>query len=282
MSKDKKQKYPIENIFSPRSPVEFLGFAVVGVVINLLSGGNAIGILGVGILFIYWLWSDNRRTRQISQRLGASLDKNKPVQRAKGLILLLSPYSPRLKSLQDEKQFKQTIEYLINTPIENLQLGDFENIGLFNSNLVPQIKAVEYHLEQGKLRDVWLISSKSHNNVKGSEITAQIFSKYLLKQYGQRLEIHSQNFCVEHWNYQKIWDLADRIFRESDYKDEAIVADITGGTKMMSMALAIACIPPKRRIQYMDAERDWQGNPLAAGEIQPVDIAIAPIIHGNK
>ena len=279
---DNKQKSPIENFFSPRSPLDFLGFSVLGVIINLLSGANPLGFAGVLALFIYWLWSDNRRTRQISQRLGASVDKKEAVEGAKGLIVLLSPYSPRLQSLRDEKQLTPLIEKFFNTPNEKLQLVDFENIGLFDSNLLPQIKAVEYHLEKGNLRDVWLISSKSYDKVKGSEITAQIFSKYLIQQYGQRLEIHSHDFCVEDWNYQKLWNLADKIFQESDYKDEAVVADITGGTKMMSMALAMACIPPKRRMQYMDAQRDWQGNPLAAGDIQPVGIAVAPIIHANK
>ncbi len=279
---DSKQKSPIESFFSPRSPLEFLGFSILGVIINLLSGGNPVGFLGVGVFFIYWLWSDNRRNRLMSQRLGASIDKKEPVQGAKGLIVLLSPYSPRLESLRDQKQLTPLIESFLNTPTEKLQLVDFEKIGLFDSNLLPQIKAVEYHLEKGNLRDVWLINSKSYDKVKGSEITAQILSKYLIQQYGQRLEIHSQDFCVEDWNYHKLWNLADKIFRESDYKDEAIVADITGGTKMMSMALAMACIPPKRRMQYMDAQRDWQGNPLAAGDIQPVGIAVAPIIHANK
>lgn len=277
-----KSKSPIENLFSPRSPIDFLGFSVLGVIINLLSGANPLGFIGVLVLFVYWSWSDNRRNRLISERLGASVDKKEPVQGAKGLILLLSPYSPRLESLRDEKQLTPLIENFLNTPNENLQLADFENIGLFDSNLLPQIKAVEYHLEKGNLRDVWLISTKSYDNVKGSEITAQILSKYLIQQYRQRLEIHSQDLSVEDWNYQKLWSLADKIFSESDYKDEAVVADITGGTKMMSMALAMACIPPKRRMQYMDAQRDWQGNPLPAGEIQPVGISVAPIIHANK
>lgn len=277
-----KSKSPIENFFSPRSPIDFLGFSVLGVIINLLSGANPLGFIGVLVLFVYWSWSDNRRNRLISERLGASVDKKEPVQGAKGLIVLLSPYSPRLESLRDEKQLTPLIEHFLNTPNENLQLADFENIGLFDSNLLPQIKAVEYHLEKGNLRDVWLITTKSYDKVKGSEITAQILSKYLIQQYRQRLEIHSQDLSVEDWNYQKLWSLADKIFCESDYKDEAIVADITGGTKMMSMALAMACIPSKRRMQYMDAQRDWQGNPLPAGEIQPVGISVAPIIYANK
>jgi hypothetical protein len=276
-----KKRSQFENLFSPRSPQEFLGFAVVGVIINLLSGGNPIGVLGVGILFISWWWLDRHRAKQLSKQLGFSVRPKEPPKGAKGLILLLSPYSPRQESLRDEKQLQPLVERIINTSIEKLQLADFEKIGLFNSNLLPQIKAVEYHIEEGNLRDVWLISSQSYDRVKGSEIAAKILLQYLNFQYRQRLEVHTQGFCVEDWNYKKLWELGDKIFCESSYKEEAIVADITGGTKMMTMALAMACIPPKRRMQYMDAQRDWQGNPLSAGEIKPVGIDVTPIIHSS-
>ena len=51
---------------------------------------------------------------------------------------------------------------------------------------------------------------------------------------------------------------------------------------MMSVALSIACISPKRRLQYMDSKRDWQGNPLQKGEIKPMLIEIDPVIQGNS
>lgn len=272
----------LENLFSPRSPIDFLGFAVVGVIINLLSGGEPLGFVGVAVLFLYWFWVDYRRAKKLSKQLGLSVDSKEPAKGAKGLILLLSPYSPRQASLKDETQLKPLVEYILTTPVEKLQLADFEAIDLFNSNLLPQIKAVEYHVKEGKLRDVWLISSKSYDSVKGSEITTQILSQYLIFEYGQRLEVNTQGYCVEDWNYKKLWQIADNIFRESDYKDEALIADITGGTKMMSVALAMACALPKRRMQYMDAQRDWQGHPLSIGEIKPIGIDIAPIIHGNN
>lgn len=282
MLEPKDNNYPqLVNIFSPRSPLDFLGFAVVGVIINLLSGGAPLGFLGVGVLFIYWFWLDRRKAKRLSQQLGLSIESKEPAKGAKGLILLLSPYSPRLQSLKDEKQLKPLVQYILNTPVESLQLVDFQNIDLFNSNLVPQIKAVEYHVQEGNLRDVWLISSKSYDLVQGSEITAKILSRYLTFEYGQRLEVHTQDYCVQDWNYKRLWEIGDQIFRESDYKDEALVADITGGTKMMTMALAMSCVSPKRRMQYMDAQRDWQGNPLPIGEIKPVGIDVAPIIHGN-
>jgi hypothetical protein len=61
-----------------------------------------------------------------------------------------------------------------------------------------------------------------------------------------------------------------------------MVADVTGGTKMMSVALAMACVPPKRRMQYMDSQRDWQGNPLTAGKIIPVSIDVDPFLNNKQ
>jgi hypothetical protein len=82
------KNYQLENIFSPRSPLDFLGFAVVGVIINLLSGADPLGFLGVGILFIYWLWLDRRWAKKLSQRLRFVVDKEPP-KGAKGLTLHL-------------------------------------------------------------------------------------------------------------------------------------------------------------------------------------------------
>lgn len=48
---------------------------------------------------------------------------------------------------------------------------------------------------------------------------------------------------------------------------------------MMSVALAMACIPPNRKMQYMDSERDWQGQPLGAAGTRPVVIEVDPILY---
>jgi hypothetical protein len=50
---------------------------------------------------------------------------------------------------------------------------------------------------------------------------------------------------------------------------------------MMSVALGMACIPPKRRMQYMDSQRDWEGNPVSAGDMQPIVIDVDPILYSS-
>jgi hypothetical protein len=161
--------------------------------------------------------------------------------------------------------------------------------------LMPQIRSIEYHTDQGKLRDIWLITTSSYEMqqqtetglqtipVKGSEQTAAILIHYLRSQYGSdRFDIHAEDLTVQEWQYDKVVEMAENIFRTSDYRHEVIVADITGGTKMMSVALAVACIPPRRRMQYMDSQRDWQGNPITQGEVKPLVIDIDPILYSTE
>jgi hypothetical protein len=86
---------------------------------------------------------------------------------------------------------------------------------------------------------------------------------------------------LKDWDYITLWQLGEQIFHEAGYQNEVLIADITGGTKMMSIALAMVCIPPKRRMQYMDSQRDWQGNPLPKGEMAHVVIDIDSILNSE-
>ncbi|MEB3181851.1 MAG: hypothetical protein VKL59_22880, partial [Nostocaceae cyanobacterium] len=119
----------------------------------------------------------------------------------------------------------------------------------------------------------------SDDTVTGSVETAQILEKYLRYQYGARLDIYNRGLMVKDGDYRRLWQLGEQIFQNSDLQPETIVADITGGTKMMSIALAMACIPLGRQMQYMDRERDWEGNPLPAGEMKPIVIDINPMFY---
>lgn len=226
---------------------------------SLLTAGSIYGIGGVAVVGLIWWRVDRARAKARAQRL----------------------YS----DLKNEETIAPLIEAVINGEIGKLTQADFDRLDLLNSNLFPQIKAVEFHEKQGKLRDIWMLSTESYETkegkvkVKGSEDSALILSQYLRFLYGKTLDINSEGLSVRDYDYQGLWRLAEQIFRDSGYKDEVIVADITGGTKMMSVALAMACIPPKRRMQYMDSQRDWEGNPVSAGDMQPVVIDVDPILY---
>jgi hypothetical protein len=279
MTLQPKKRPKLENMFAPRSPLEFVGYSIVGTMIGLFSAGNPIGLIGVPGMAILWWWIDRQRPQR---EVKIVIEKERPTG-AKGLILLLSPYSSRNPDLQDSVKLQSLIDEIINIPTENLKEEKFQDIGLSNSNLMPQVKAAEYHVGQGKLRDIWLISSESYESVKGSELTAKILEKYLKCLYGSQLDIHcGAQYTVRDYDYTKLCQLAEDIFKTSGYRDEVVVADVTGGTKMMSVALAMACIPPTRRMQYMDSQRDWQGNHLAKGNMEPVLIDVDPIFYSSQ
>lgn len=287
LTRSQRSSFDFEGLISPRSPLEFLGFAAINALVGLISAGSPIGFVAVPALAVAWWWWDQRREQQ--RRLGLVVEK-KPPQAARGLILLLSPYDPREPNLKQTQTLQPLVEQLLQ--LSNPQAADFEAINLFKSNLMPQIQAVAYHAAQGKLRDIWLITTLSYEiqrrtesgvtaiTVQGSQQAAEILSHYLRSRYGStQFDIHTEGLTVQEWQYDQVWQLAESIFQTSGYTDDVIVADVTGGNKMMSVALAMACVPPRRRMQYMDGQRDWQGNPLSQGEIKPLLIDVDPILY---
>lgn len=285
-----KPRPQITGFFAPRSPIEFLGFAFITCMLALVSAGNPIGYVFIPLFSTGWWWWERQRTKKLAAATVFSVTKEPP-RAARGLILLLSPFDPRSQDLKDADRLTPLLDRVLQNPTP--EIADFEALNLLHSNLLPQIQAVEYHLHQGKLRDLWLITTASYTleqktpdgiksvAIKGSVTAAIILEKYLRLKYGaQQFDLHrGTNFQVRDYDYAGLWRLTEQIFRQAGYRDEALVADITGGTKMMSMAIAMACIPPGRRMQYMDSARDWQGNPLAQGEIKPVMIDVDPMLY---
>jgi CRISPR-associated protein (Cas_Cas02710) len=281
MSKGKRgSSLGLKQIFSPETPLQFIGLAIVSVLFNLLSSLNIIGLIGVPLLALAFAGSNElkqRKLRKIFQILPPEPKVEQPLP-ARGLILVLSPYSPSSESLKkDPKKLNAMIEAIVDKNAQ-VTLESFEQIEIFNSNLKPQIEAVKFHAQKGELRDLWLISSETYDMVQGSEKTAKLLKKYLsIEEYGKRIWVHDDHI-VKEYDYGGLCKAIEGIFRESKINDEDLVVDVTGGTKMMSVAVAIACIPRGRKMQYMNSQRDWKGVPLERGEMSPVVIDIDPLI----
>ncbi len=273
-----KRQPKLEGIFAPRSPLEFVGFALVTGMLGLLSSGNLIGLVFVPLFAIAWWSFDQWRSKKLALTTSYSMTKEPP-RPAKGLLLLLSSCSPRSADLNNPAVLNPLIERILH--VDAPTAADFAAINLLGSNLLPQIKAVEYHAQGGKLRDVWCLATETYETVKGSDVAAILLEKYLRLQYGtQQFDIHrSPDLTVREYDYARLWHIVEAVFRQSGYKNDMLLADITGGNKMMSVAIAMACIPPGRRMQYMDTPRNRYGNPLRQGEMSPVVIDIDPILH---
>lgn len=244
---------------SPTKPLEFLGFAAVNALVGLLASANPVGFVAVPIIAVSWWWYDRRRAKAVDPIQGISLTKVAP-RPAESLILCVSDYSPRRQSLNEEMVQKQ-IEFLIAHP--NPDESDFKKINFFQSNLLPQIKAIEYHV--GTLQELWLLPTEE------SIRSAQLLAKFVRWRFGDKPNIQIENPIPE-YDYETLCKVSDRIFAKSKFKEDCILADITSGTKMMSVALAVSCVPQKRRMQYMD---------MSDGA-SPVVLDIDPILYGEK
>ncbi|MGH2732591.1 MAG: hypothetical protein ACRDJG_06600 [Actinomycetota bacterium] len=267
-----------ERIFSPRSSRDFIGFAAVAVLINLASSTvpdldpTLIRIFSTVLLvalFAFW-WVRDQIVARRRSRLVAFTPTAQAPERARGLILLLGPYRADAGS----EELGVAMERVLAPGAEAVGEEDFRKIGLFTSNLRPQVEALAYHSTGGVLRDVWLIS--------GSEKSTIILERYIRLRHPTvvvHTEIEGDSLAVEAWNYTEVWRKAEMVFRESPYRSRVMLADVTGGTKMMSIALAMACIPPGRKLQYMNADRDHKGAPVPEGEIRPLLIDIDPILY---
>ncbi len=284
----RKSTFALESLFSPRSPWEFIGFCLATVLLSFFADliemalspaiAYSLSLLFIVALFAVWWGLDRWRSHRQIKNLTFEVNKEPPAP-ARGLILLLSPYRPGRADLNHPEALAPPLQALLTADPSQLTPDDFDSINLHGSNLRPQIEAVRYHCQQGTLGEVWLLASQSDEGTKGSETTAQLLEQYLRCQYQNQLDIYRQALAAKDWDYSSFWQLGEGIFRRSVYKEKGLVVDITGGTKMMSIALAMSCVAPGRRMQYMDAQRDWQGNPLPEGQLSPVGIDIDPMLY---
>ena len=280
----------LDRLFSPRSPAQYVFYFLLAFAINRVSNRFPawsdqlfMGFLVCLFAFVWWV---NRRAAALPAVVSLS---KQPPERVRGLILLVSPYDPRDPAVKNAEAFTLNVRQVLEKPAAELTDGDFEAIGLARSNLWPLVKAVEYHATGDVLRELWLITTRTEFEkkegmptvpIRGSEEAAALLAKYVAHRHGSQVRVHREGLELEGaWDYVTLWRKAEEIFRRSPYKAEALLADVTGGTAMMSVALALACVAPGRRMQYMHTGRDWQGQPLPDRE--PVPVVIDPGIVGE-
>lgn len=105
---------------------------------------------------------------------------------------------------------------------------------------------------------------------RGSEEAAALLAKYVEYRHGGAGRVHCEGLALKGaWDYVRLWSKAQRIYRNAPFKAAAL---LTGGTNRMSVALALTCMAPGRRLQYRETGRDWQGQPLPNRDPTPVVI----------
>ena len=220
-------------------------------------------------------------SRFAEARYGLTLTLQAP-QRHEGLILLLSPFRPP-DSASPEAVQKALVSVGSSDPDQ--RAAALEALDLRRSNLWPQLAAISYHLEEGALRDCWLITTGEYmpaGEQTGSLATVPILEAYLRNlSGGHNVALHTgESYTVELTGYDAIYSIVDRIFRtESPYRPARVIADITGGTKLMTLGIALACLSRGRKMQYMSGDRDWKGDAVPRGELTPVLVDVDAVLR---
>ena len=306
----RRKRQPLEEAIaaftgSPETPLWVLpGWLVGGLLINWLSNlgmpWTGVLIVGVGVCYgVLYLW---KRYRQRKKKMAVELDAETPPEQVLGLILPIS--TPNLQRPNEEKN--DALRAMVGSAEQHIDqpVSPEEEAVLNDTNLKPALAALEYHWGQGpkaqsgcasRLREVWLIATEEADP-QGQRIgsaggAAALLERWFFSRHPEargpvtfhRDAYQGISLRVSSQNYTQLWNVVDQIYTQAPYKPEQIIADITPGTKVMSVAIALACLPPKRRMQYMVAPRDPQtGEPCPKADLRPMLIDIDPYLEEEE
>lgn len=231
-------------------------------------------VLAVGVVALYVVYCLRRPVIEMHER--------QPTGKA-GLILLLSTLNPRARGTpaevkQRNQQVGQAAERIAAVDQANLSDDDFQP--LLGTNLEPELRALEFHHNQKNLRECWMIGTPDENQdgatIKGSAWLAVVLERWFNHLYPESGVRFWPCYKVSQRDYVELWKTVDRIFRQGPLRADAIICDITGGLKLMSVGAALACVGDGRAMQYMATDRDWRGEPVEQGDMVPVLVDISP------
>jgi len=207
----------------------------------------------------------------------------RPPQPHRGLILLLGPYRPFAPLAQPAVE--QALALIRSDVPDHVEAG-LERLQLQRSSLWPQIAAIRYHLQGGGLRDCWLITTpggEAGDGPLGSAATVDVVEAFVRRlPGGQAVSFHTgAAYAAAPMAYDAIYQIVDRVFRAAPYRPSHVIADITGGTKLMTLGITLACLSPGRKMEYMSGDRDWKGEPVPEGELTPVLVDVGAVLKGR-
>lgn len=222
-------------------------------------------------------------SRMAAARYGLTLTL-RPPRPHRGLILLMGPYRPFAPL--SRREVEQALALIERGEPEQVE-ASLDRLQLQCSSLWPQLAAIQYHLEGETLRDCWLITThggNAKNEMIGSAATVPILEAFVRRlPGGQSVSLHTgDTYTVAPTAYDAIYEIVDRIFRqEAVYRQSHVIADITGGTKLMTIGIALACLSPGRKMEYMSSDRDWKGEPVPEGELAPVLVDVDAVLKST-
>ncbi len=284
---------------SVETPLWVLPLWLVGVLVgNLLTEVFPWWLILIFILvllvgFYVWWQRHRRRHMQFTSKFQPQMPR-----RARGLILPVSPISVRKATDQERRRVKELREDSLGNLRQPLLAADQQL--LERSNLQPALAAIEYHYGPDQnpsssappgLQDVWIITTEETNSSSAgssSQGVGHLLQRWFLSRHpeaAERVRFHLDHYeglslRIDPMDYTGLATLVDQIYEKAPYKPWQIIADITPGTKVISLAVAMGCLPPNRTMQYMTTERHPQtGEVMEGGQLKPLLIDVDPYVE---
>jgi len=139
----------------------------------------------------------------------------------------------------------------------------------------PAAAAIKYHL--AALEHCWLITSTEPQTPPEPPFQSAWKNAGQLKaQFQDRVRMHIK--VIDPEDPQSIFQSVEQVYAEAKafgLTSKDIVADFTGGTKMMTAGMVLACTPADRDVQYMKPMAflpDGQADRDAGSEPRWVDL----------
>lgn len=119
--------------------------------------------------------------------------------------------------------------------------------------------ALEHHLKGGGGGHCWLVMQDTEKvqqafSALAQELVTRSMPTRLHPCYVDKLEVQA--------TYQAVRSILDREAREEGIDSTKVIADITGGTKPMTAGMVLAALTVGRPMEYVESERDAEGNPM--------------------
>jgi hypothetical protein len=158
---------------------------------------------------------------------------------------------------------------------------------------IPACGAIKYHYrgledehQEPVLRHCWLISSpkpeeEPEQRGGGEPFQSSWKNAQNLRAKYESLGVNVRIQPVSPEDPQAVFEVVDAIYREVkalNIKSSEVIADFTGGTKVMTAGMVLACTPGDRDVQYMRPRRylsDGRADPDAGADPVWVDLSIA-------
>jgi len=269
-----------------------LGAFLIGLLGNVLAGALGgwylwhipghwiiIVVLALAVIGLY-IWYVRR-----SRGVIIEMQERQPTGKA-GVISLLSTLNTPTRGGPQEinrrrAEVEASIRHIRDSAPDSLTVDDFALLN--DTNLVPALRALEWHAHAGTLRECWLLGTPDEEKADGKVQHGSAWLAPVLQRWFEKLHPEQRvNFNlvapVPPRAYFDLWQKVDELFERGPYRPENIICDITGGQKLMSVGAALACLAPRRTMQYMATDRDWRGEPIAEGKMEPVLVDITPYL----